>query len=122
MRDRIVSRPTQSRRPDVFANTFRFDPFSRFRQAFSRQAFSHTFAPRKPRHRVLRVVLGIVGVALLALLVMFGLFVGAAMIVVGLLYKAWKQRGKTTLPGGRDPRSRVLDGEYRVVDPVSLPR
>ncbi|MDR7099705.1 hypothetical protein J2X04_002086 [Lysobacter niabensis] len=96
----------------MFAHAFRFDQFNvRMRNAFS--------TPRKPRHRVLRVVLGIVGVALLAVLVMFGLFVGAAMIATGLLFKLWKQRGKPTL-ATRD--ARVLDGEFRVVDPASLPR
>ena len=99
----------------MFAQTFRFDQFARVRQAF---------APRKPRHRLLRMVLGLVGLTLLAVLVMFGLFVGAAMIAAGIVYKLWKQRGK---PIARGARSRVLDGEYRVVDPVlidtaSLPR
>jgi hypothetical protein len=98
----------------MFAHAFRFDQFNaRMRNTFS--------APRKPRHRVLRVVLGLVGVAVLAVLVMFGLFVGAAMIATGLLFKLWKQRGKPLAHGGaRD--SRVLDGEFRVVDSVSLPR
>jgi hypothetical protein len=94
----------------MFAQAFRFDQFNaRMRNAFS--------APRKPRHRALRVALGLVGLVLLAVLVMFGVFVGAAMIGAGLLFKLWKQRGK---PIARDPR--VLDGEFRVVDPVSLPR
>lgn len=96
----------------MFAHAFRFDQFNaRMRNTFS--------APRKPRHRVLRVALGLVGVALLAVLVMFGLFVGAAMIATGLLFKLWKQRGKP-LANQRD--SRVLDGEFRIVDSVSLPR
>jgi hypothetical protein len=94
----------------MFVHAFRFDQFnSRMRNAFS--------APRKPRHRALRVVFGIIGLALLAVLVMFGLFVGAAMIAAGVLFKLWKQRGR---PVARD--ARVLDGEFRVVDPVSLPR
>ncbi|GAB3104810.1 hypothetical protein [Lysobacter terrae] len=94
----------------MFAQTFRFDQFNaRMRQTFS--------APRKPRHRALRILLGLVGLTLLAVLVMFGVFVGAAMIGAGLLFKLWKQRGK---PIARD--ARVLDGEFRVVDPVSLPR
>ncbi|MFC5579301.1 hypothetical protein ACFPOA_14910 [Lysobacter niabensis] len=94
----------------MFVHAFRFDQFnSRMRSAFS--------APRKPRHRALRVVFGIIGLALLAVLVMFGLFVGAAMIAAGVLFKLWKQRGK---PVARD--ARVLDGEFRVVAPVSLPR
>ena len=94
----------------MFVHAFRFDQFnSRMRNAFS--------APRKPRHRALRVAFGIIGLALLAVLVMFGLFVGAAMIAAGVLFKLWKQRGK---PVARD--ARVLDGEFRVVSPVSLPR
>jgi hypothetical protein len=96
----------------VSAQTFRFDQFARVRQAF---------APRKPRHRVLRVVLGLIGLTLLAVLVMFGLFVGAAMIVAGVVYKLWKHRGKHAL-NKNAARSRVLDGEYRIVDPLSLPR
>lgn len=96
-------------------HVFRFDQFNaRMRNVFS--------TPRKPRHRVLRTVLGVVGVALLAVLVMFGLFVGAAMVGVGLLYKLWKQRGKPTANGNVARDSRVLDGEFRVVDPASLPR
>lgn len=96
----------------MFAQTFRFDLFGRVRHAF--------FEPRKPRHRLARVALGLVGLALLALLVMFGLFVGAAMIAGGIVYRLLKPRRKP-VPGGR-ARSRVLEGEYRVVDPVSLPR
>jgi hypothetical protein len=94
----------------MFVHAFRFDQFNtRMRNAFS--------APRKPRHRALRVVFGLIGLTVLALLVMFGLFVGAAMIAAGVLFKLWKQRGK---PVARD--ARVLDGEFRVVDPASLPR
>lgn len=94
----------------MFAQTFQSAPFSRVRMAF---------VPRKPRHRWARIALGMVGLALLAVLVMFGLFVGAAMIAAGIVYKVWKQRGK---PIARDARARVLDGEYRVVAPASLPR
>ena len=99
----------------MFVHAFRFDQFnSRMRNAFS--------APRKPRHRALRVAFGIIGLALLAVLVMFGLFVGAAMIAAGVLFKLWKQRGKPALDGKGSRDARVLDGEFRVVDPVSLPR
>ena len=87
----------------MFAQTFRFDQFqSRMR---------HAFEPRKPRHRALRVALGLVGLTLLALLVMFGLVVGAAMIVAGIAYRLWKRRGQ---PIARDPH--VIDGEHRVVN------
>lgn len=99
----------------MFVHAFRFDQFNtRMRNAFS--------APRKPRHRALRVVFGLIGLTVLALLVMFGLFVGAAMIAAGVLFKLWKQRGKPALNGNAARDARVLDGEFRVVDPVSLPR
>lgn len=106
----------------MFAHAFRFEPFKAhmFKHAF-RARMRSSFAPRKPRHRVLRVALGLVGVALLALLVMFGLFVGAAMIALGVAYKLWKQRGKP-IAGKVGARRDALDGQYRVVDPLSLPR
>ena len=47
---------------------------------FQFNAFRHAFAPRKPRHPLLRVGLGLLGVALLGVLVFFSVFVGAAMI------------------------------------------
>ena len=74
----------------MFAHAFRFEPFKA--GLFGMRG---SFVPRKPRHRVLRVVLGLIGVALLAVLVMFGLFVGAAMIAAGIAVRMWKQRGKS---------------------------
>lgn len=68
------------------------------------------FAPRKPRHRVLRVVLALFGVALLAVLLVFGLMIGAAMLGGGLLYRLWHQRGKPIAK-----QTRPLDAEYRVL-------
>lgn len=73
--------------------------------------------PRKPRHRIARVLLGIVGVALLAVLAVVGIAVGALMLTCGLAYRllrggAGRDRGATT---------RVLDGEYRTVARRALP-
>jgi hypothetical protein len=98
----------------MFAQTFRFDSHqfqSRVRSAFE---------PRKPRHRLLRFVVGVVGLALLALLVMFGVVVGAAMLAAGLVYKLVQRRGK---PIARDTGgAHVVDGEYRVVAKPLLTR
>lgn len=88
----------------MFAQTFRFGSsqfHSRVRSAFE---------PRKPRHRMLRFALGVVGLGVLAVLVMFSVVLGAAMIGAGVVYKLWKQRGK---PVARD--TRVVEGEFRVV-------
>jgi len=94
-------------------STFRFNthPFqSRLRAAFE---------PRKPRHRVLRFVLGVVGLGLLALLVMFSVALGAAMLAAGVVFKLWRGRGKAV--GGRRD-ARIVDGEYRVVGKPVLTR
>lgn len=92
------------------APTFRFD--SQHFQSRVRSAFG----PPKPRHRLLRFALGLVGLGLLVLLVMFGVVVGAAMLVAGLAYRLWSRRGK---PIARD--ARVVDGEYRVIAKPVLP-
>ncbi|MFT3761163.1 MAG: hypothetical protein QM761_00840 [Pseudoxanthomonas sp.] len=88
------------------SRSFRFDAF-RVRALF---------APRKPRHPLLRLGLGLLGVALLCLLLFVGVFVGAAMLAGGLLLKLLRQRGK---PVARD--GRVVEGEYRVVRRPVLP-
>lgn len=81
---------------------------------FDRTRLRSLFIPRKPRNPLLRVALGLVGLALLALLLVFGAVVGAGMIVVGLVYRLWKQRGKPLAEPGA-PDRRALDGEYRVL-------
>jgi len=84
---------------------------------FQFNAFRHVFAPRKPRHPLLRVGLGLLGVALLGVLVFFSVFVGAAMIIIGVAWKLLGQRGKPVAV--RD--ARVVEGEYRVVRKPVLP-
>ncbi|MEJ1096271.1 MULTISPECIES: hypothetical protein [unclassified Pseudoxanthomonas] len=78
--------------------------------------FRSAFAPRKPRHPLLRLAFGLLGLALLCVLVFFSVFVGAAMIAGGLLYKLLRQRGK---PVARD--ANVVDGEYRVIRKPAMP-
>ncbi len=82
---------------------------------FSFQNYRHRtrdfFAPRKPRHRVLRVLLALLGIAVLAGLLVLGVVVGAAMLAVGLLSRLWRRRGK---PIAAAP-ARALEGEYRVL-------
>ena len=84
---------------------------------FRRPRFDfHAFAPRKPRHPLVRLAFGLLGLGLLLLLVFFSVFVGIAMLAAGLLYRLLKQRGK---PVARD--ARIVDGEYRVVGKAALP-
>jgi hypothetical protein len=66
--------------------------------------------PRHRRHPLLRIVMGILGLGLLAVLVFFSVFVGAAMLAAGLLYRLFKRR-----PQAPTRAARVVEGEYRVV-------
>ncbi len=93
----------------MFAQT-RFFDFSRLGTHDFNARVRAAFEPRKPRHRLLRFALGLVGLALVVVLVMFGVVVGGIMLVVGLAYKLFMRRGK---PIARDPR--IVDAEYRVV-------
>ncbi|MFD0725717.1 hypothetical protein [Lysobacter brunescens] len=79
---------------------------------FGRQAFREFMTPRKPRHRALRVLLTLVGVGLLAVLLVFGLLIGAAMLGFTLVSRLLRQRGKPVAKAGD---ARTLDGEYRVL-------
>ena len=94
----------------MFAHVFRFDA----------RRLHAAFAPRKPRHPLARLAIGLLGIGVLALLVFFSVFVGAAMLTVGLVYRLLRNRDKPAFArGSRD--ARVVDGEYRVVGKTALP-
>ena len=90
--------------PTMFFRSLPFDS-ARLRSAF---------AARKPRNPLLRVAVGLVGLALLALLLVFGAVVGAVMLTVGVLYRLWARRGKPIARTARRDR-RIVEGEYRVL-------
>ena len=89
----------------MFAHVFRFDA----------RRLHAAFAPRKPRHPLARLAIGLLGIGVLALLVFFSVFVGVAMLSVGLLYRLLRDRRKPA------NAPRVVEGEYRVVDKTALP-
>lgn len=91
------------------AQAFRFDSF-----AFQ-SAMRSAFEPRKPRHRLLRFALGLVGLALILVLLAFSVAIGAVMIGGGLLYRLWKRRGQPIARQGN-----VIEGEYHAVAPSAL--
>ncbi len=90
-----------------------------FTRAFQFNQFRTLFAPRKPRHPLVRVAAGLLGLAILAALVFVGVFVGAAMILIGLAWKLLANRKAQTVRG--DAASSVVEGEYRVVRKSALP-
>ena len=72
-----------------------------------------TYQPSKPRHPLLRLVLGLLGLVLLAVLVVVGLFVGLGM----LLFAAVRRMLRAPVaPAARKVEDSVIDGEYSVVD------
>ncbi|GHC00006.1 hypothetical protein GCM10010080_11310 [Thermomonas carbonis] len=83
---------------------------------FNRVRFATFGAPRRPRHPFLRIALGLVGVALLLALLFVSVFVGIAMLAVGMLYRLMKQR-RTPMAA----HARSIDGDYRVVGKAQLP-
>ena len=98
----------------MFAHAFRFDA-NRLHAAF---------APRKPRNPLARLAVGLLGLGILVLMVFFSVFVGAAMLAVGLLYRLFSQRRKPLAGRSHAPvatPARVVDGEYRVVAKTVLP-
>ena len=76
------------------------------------------FEPRKPRHPLVRLGFGVLGLAILAVLVFFGVLVGAAMILGGV---AWKLFGRSGRRAASADAGNVVEGEYRVVSKPVLP-
>lgn len=73
--------------------------------------------PRKPRHRALRVLLGVIGVSLLAVLVVVGIAVGTLMLTGAFAYRLLRGGARRDRVGA----TRVIDGEYRAVARPALP-
>ena len=90
---------------------FRFD-----RHAFFRAA---QMPSRHRRHPLLRLLMGLLGLALLLVLVAASVFVGAAMLAIGLCSRLLRPRASTAAahaPGAtRAAQGRVVEGEYTVV-------
>ena len=88
---------------------------------FNRIRFTTFGAPRRPRHPFLRIALGLVGVALLLALLFVSVFVGIAMLAVGMLYRLWKHRRTPIAARARNIDDDALDGTFRVVGKAQLP-
>ncbi len=80
--------------------------------------FRTLLEPRKPRHPLVRVAMGVLGLAILGVMVFVGVFVGAAMILAGLAWKLLAQRRSSPARAGD---ANVVEGQYRVVRKSALP-
>ena len=72
-----------------------------------------TYQPSKPRHPLLRLMLGLLGLVLLAVLVVVGLFVGLGMLMFAAVRRMLRA---PTAPAPRRVDESVIEGEYSVVD------
>jgi hypothetical protein len=84
--------------------------------SFDSRRLRAVFAPRKPRHPLLRIAVGLLGLAVLCVLVFFGVFVGAAMLAAGMTYRLLRPRQRHAAQ-----QQRVVEGEYQVVRKQALP-
>lgn len=67
--------------------------------------------PAKPRNPLIKLALGLIGVLLLAVLVVFGLFIGLGM----LLFAAARRMLRPSIQPASGNAVGSIDGEYRVV-------
>jgi hypothetical protein len=88
-----------------------------FQFRFDSNTFRNAFVPRKPRHPLLRIAIGLLGLGVLLTLVFVSVFVGVAMLAAGVLVRLFRLRGR---PMARDHR--IVDGQYRVIGKPVLPR
>jgi hypothetical protein len=72
-----------------------------------------SFTPSKPRHPLLRLIFGLFGLVLLALLVVFGLFIGIGMLLFTALRRLL--RGAPAVAGTVGSED-VINGEFAVVE------
>lgn len=90
--------------------------FHGFHARFDASPLRNAFSPRKPRNMLLRVLLGLLGIALLVVLLGIGLVVGTLMLTFGLLRRLLGKRTRVQVAD-----SNVVDGEYRVVPKAGEP-
>ena len=119
----MSARASRSSRKSGFRSRFSFKSpfaaFSLFRRPWFASRFASLLSPRRPRAPLLRIGVGLLGLALLAVLLVFGLLIGAAMLTIGLLWRARARRNDTLAQQTGKPGA--IDGEYRIVRKPTLP-
>ena len=78
-----------------------------------------SYCPSKPRSPIMRLLFGLMGLLLLAFLLVFGIFIGAAM----LLFAAARRLLASRKPAiAVNQANDVIDGQFQVVskNPISI--
>ena len=78
-----------------------------------------SYCPSKPRSPLMRLLFGLLGLLLLAFLLVFGIFIGAAMLLFAAGRRLLASRKPATVTSQAND---VIDAEYRVVskNPISI--
>jgi uncharacterized protein (DUF58 family) len=74
------------------------------------------YSPSKPRSTLLRILLGTAGVLILLFLLVFGVFIGAGMLLFAATRRLMKRRQPSVVKNAAD--NNVIDAEYRVINKV----
>jgi uncharacterized protein (DUF58 family) len=74
------------------------------------------YSPSKPRSTLLRILLGMAGVLILLFLLVFGVFIGAGMLLFAAARRLMKRRLPSAVKNAADDG--VIDAEYRVINKV----
>jgi hypothetical protein len=84
---------------------------------FIHRVFS--YCPNKPRSTLMRLLFGLLGLMLLVFLLVFGIFIGAAMLLFAAVRRLLASRKPANVA---NQGKGALDGEFRVVDkkPITL--
>lgn len=84
---------------------------------FIHRVFS--YCPSKPRSPLMRLLFGLLGLALLVFLLVFGIFIGAAMLLFAATRRLLASRKPAAVANQDDG---VIDAEFHVVDkkPASI--
>ena len=78
---------------------------------FIHRVFS--YCPSKPRSPLMRLLFGMLGLTLLAFLLVFGIFIGAAMLLFAATRRLLASRRPAPIASQAD---NVIDAEYHVVE------
>ncbi len=78
---------------------------------FIHRVFS--YCPSKPRSPLMRLLFGMLGLTLLVFLLVFGIFIGAAMLLFAATRRLLASRRPAPITSQAD---NVIDAEYRVVE------
>ena len=78
---------------------------------FMHRVFS--YCPSKPRSPLMRLLFGLLGLTVLVFLLVFGIFIGAAMLTFAAVRRLLSSRRPAAVT---DQPGDVIDAEYRVVE------